>query len=84
MRVERVEALARACGARPLRLDPAPHDRAVAAISHVPLVLAAALVEAVIGRPDAAGRPVGRWRAGGWASMTRLALGRRRWGPASR
>ena len=77
--VERVEALARACGARPLRLDAATHDRAVAAISHVPLILAVALVESVIGRPTDRLVRTGPWRAAlaasGWASMTRLALG---------
>jgi prephenate dehydrogenase len=39
--------LARAVGARPLRLDPVEHDRAVAAISHLPYVAAVALVNAV-------------------------------------
>jgi prephenate dehydrogenase len=77
--VERVEAFARACGADPLRLDAATHDRAVAAISHVPLVVAAALVEAVIGSGDGPNRPEWaletRLAAGGWASMTRVALG---------
>lgn len=77
--VARVEALARACGADPLLLDAATHDRAVAAISHVPLVVAAALVEAVIGSGGAPDRPEwaveSRLAAGGWASMTRVALG---------
>jgi prephenate dehydrogenase len=76
--VERVEALARACGALPTRMDATEHDAAVAAISHLPLVLAAALIEAVAGR---AGSPAAGWSsaaplvAGGWASMTRLARG---------
>jgi prephenate dehydrogenase len=76
---ERVEALALACGARPMRLDAATHDRVVAAISHVPLVLAAALVEAVVGPADGPDRPdwaiEAELAASGWASMTRLALG---------
>ncbi len=73
-----VETLAVACGARPVRLDAAAHDRAVAAISHLPLVLAAALVEAVTG---SAGRPRPDWpvaralAATGWRDMTRLARG---------
>jgi prephenate dehydrogenase len=75
----RVEALARACAADPLHLDATTHDRAVAAISHVPLVVAAALVEAVIGSGDGPDRPdwalEARLAAGGWASMTRVALG---------
>lgn len=75
---ERVEGLARAVGARPVRMTATAHDGAVAGISHLPLVLAAALVEAVAGRPGAA-RP--DWpdartlAAGGWRDMTRLARG---------
>ena len=54
------------------------HDALVAAISHMPLVLSAALVEAVAGP---VGDPRPDWpaaealAAGGWASMTRLARG---------
>lgn len=77
--VARVEELARACGARPLRMTAAEHDAAVAAISHLPLVVAAALVEAVAGGP---GDPVSPgWpaaaalAASGWAGATRLARG---------
>ncbi|MCD6520439.1 MAG: prephenate dehydrogenase [Anaerolineae bacterium] len=40
------KALVQAIGARPLLLDPARHDRAVAAISHLPYLLAASLVNA--------------------------------------
>lgn len=74
----RVEGLARAVGARPVRMSATAHDQAVAGISHLPLVLAAALVEAVAGRPGAV-RP--DWpdaralAAGGWRDMTRLARG---------
>jgi prephenate dehydrogenase len=77
--VERVEWLARACGARPLAMSAGEHDRAVAAISHLPLVASAALVEAVVGVADQPDRP--DWptaetlAASGWASMTRLARG---------
>jgi prephenate dehydrogenase len=69
-----VEALARAVGARPVRMDPAAHDRAVAAISHLPLVLSVALAEAVASADDGRDDPRAL-AAGGWASMTRLALG---------
>ena len=71
--VARVEALALAVGARPVRLAAEAHDRAVAAISHLPLVVAVALVEAVAGGAD--------WPtasdlvASGWGDMTRLARG---------
>jgi prephenate dehydrogenase len=77
--VARVEGLARACGARPLRMTAIEHDEAVAAISHLPLVVAAALVEAVAGAPGApvpAGWPSAAALAStGWAGATRLARG---------
>ena len=64
--VGRVERLALACGARPVPLDPGTHDAAAATISHVPLVVSAALVEAMTGRPALADRgvPCGRRLAG--------------------
>ncbi|MBI2776227.1 MAG: prephenate dehydrogenase/arogenate dehydrogenase family protein [Chloroflexi bacterium] len=78
----RVEWLAAACGARPVRMLAADHDRAVAAISHAPLVVAAALVEAIAGGsaqredwPAAA-----TLAATGWRDMTRLARGDARMG----
>jgi prephenate dehydrogenase len=71
-----VERLARDAGARPVRMTAEDHDAAVAAISHLPLVLSAALVEAIAGRDatDTAADPR-RLAASGWASMTRLARG---------
>ena len=75
----RVEALAIACRARPIEMSAADHDVAVAGISHLPLVLAAALVEAVAGTGDGAARPGWDAAAGlaasGWQGMTRLARG---------
>jgi prephenate dehydrogenase len=69
----RIGAIATACGAEVVRLGPAEHDAAVAAISHLPLVVAAALVEAIAAGP---GWPLEQQlAAGGWASMTRLARG---------
>jgi prephenate dehydrogenase len=69
----RVAALATACGARPVRMAADEHDSAVAAISHLPLVLSAALVEAMTGTAD---WPIAApLAAGGWTSMTRLARG---------
>ncbi len=68
----RVEELVEACGARRFEMTAAEHDRAVAGISHLPLVVAAALVEAVAERP---GWAESLLAAGGWASMTRLARG---------
>ncbi len=76
--VERVEALVRATGARPIRLAAGPHDAAVAAISHLPLLTAASLVEAVAGsaatrRDDWA--VAAMLAASGWRDTTRLARG---------
>ena len=71
--VDRVERLARACGARPIELDPGVHDAAAATISHVPLVVSAALVEAMTGRP--AWPTASNLTAGGWRDMTRLSRG---------
>jgi len=78
--LERVERLAVACGARPVRLGAAAHDRAVAGISHLPLIVAAALVEAVAGdgkggaaSPDWA--TAAGLAASGWRDTTRLARG---------
>ena len=46
--VKRVVELWEALGARVTAMDPAAHDRAVAAISHVPHLVADALVDAVV------------------------------------
>ena len=77
--IERVEDLARATGAIPVRMDAAAHDVAVAMISHLPIVAAAALVEAATG---SVGEPVpAHWPAAavlaatGWRDATRLAGG---------
>ena len=76
--VERVEEVARAVGARPRRMAADEHDAAVAAISHLPLIVAAALVDAVAGEPDRTreGWPTAsQLAATGWRDMTRLARG---------
>ena len=71
--IARVETLIAACAARPVRMTAADHDRAVAAISHLPLVVAAALAETLADAPD---RAIAlRLAAGGWASGTRVARG---------
>ena len=74
----RVEALARACGARPVAMDAALHDRLVAAISHVPLLTSVLLVEAMTGAPstvDPEWAAASALAAGGWRDTTRLARG---------
>ena len=76
---ERIEALATACGGVPVAMSAGDHDTAVAAISHLPLVVAAALVESVAGGEGAAARPdwttAASLAATGWEGMTRLARG---------
>jgi len=78
--IDRVTALAAAAGGRPIRMTAEEHDQAVAAISHLPLVAAAALVESVAlageGASGAGDWPVARALAAtGWSDMTRLARG---------
>jgi prephenate dehydrogenase len=71
--ITRVEALVRGVGGVPLRMDAAAHDTAVAGISHMPLIVSAALAEAVLrggGTPHAT-----ELAASGWRDMTRLARG---------
>jgi prephenate dehydrogenase len=73
-----VEALARACGATPLPMDAARHDRLAAAISHLPLLTSVLLVESVTGLPGEEDRDWEAARAlaaGGWRDTTRLARG---------
>lgn len=77
--VHLIERLAEACGARPVRMTASAHDLATAAVSHLPMLTAAALVEAVAGPGGDPGRA--RWEAAaglaasGWSDMTRLARG---------
>lgn len=64
--VRRVEALVKAMGATPVRIDAAVHDRHVATVSHLPHALAAVLVNlgATLESADVAG--------GSWRDMTRV------------
>ena len=77
--VARVEAFVRACGAEAIEMDAEAHDQAVAGVSHLPLLLAVALVEAVVGADSEEGRAAwataSRLAASGWRDMTRLARG---------
>lgn len=63
----------RATGAQPLLLDPEKHDRVAAAVSHLPHLLAACLVESAarIGETEL----VRTLAAGGFRDTTRIALG---------
>jgi prephenate dehydrogenase len=74
--VERLERWVTALGARPMRLDPESHDQAVASISHLPHVVAAALASAVHGTGSNGGPDrdlLRRLIAGGFRSTTRIA-----------
>ncbi|MEA2672833.1 MAG: prephenate dehydrogenase, partial [Chloroflexota bacterium] len=72
--VDLVRALAMATGAHPIPMSAIDHDLAVAAISHLPLIAAAALVESVAA--DTERWPAAReLAAGGWRDMTRLVRG---------
>ena len=73
--VQRVADLAVACSAHVVSMDAAAHDRAVAGISHLPLVLAAALVESVAGRTADDWPTAASLAAGGWRDTTRVARG---------
>ncbi|MFN8444240.1 MAG: prephenate dehydrogenase [Caldilineaceae bacterium] len=64
--------LGQAIGARPILLDPARHDRLVASISHLPFLVASALVHAVadVGASD---EMVWQLAAGGFRDTSRVA-----------
>jgi prephenate dehydrogenase len=66
-----VRSLVRATGARPVTIDAASHDRAMAFLSHVPQVVAWALRDAA--RRDAVARRHLRRAGPGFRGMTRLA-----------
>ena len=66
-----VASLWSACGARVRELDPAVHDRIFAAVSHLPHLLAFALVDLLAARPDA--DDVFRFAASGFRDFTRIA-----------
>jgi prephenate dehydrogenase len=69
--VERVRDAWRRCGAEVIELDPAGHDAVLAAVSHLPHVLAYALVHRVASDRDA-DRLFGL-AAGGFRDFTRIA-----------
>lgn len=78
--VEAVRWLAVRCGARPMLLSAAAHDAATAAVSHLPLVVAAALVETLHGQGPDPLSVATTLAASGWGSATRLARGDARMG----
>ncbi len=69
--IDLVEKLWKACGASVSRMDAAEHDAGLAAVSHLPHVLAFALVHEVAGRPNAS--QLFSFAAGGFRDFTRIA-----------
>ncbi|MFL9872788.1 prephenate dehydrogenase [Paraburkholderia megapolitana] len=69
--VERVAAMWRASGAAVHEMSPEQHDRVLASVSHLPHVLSFALVEQILGSPDAALKF--SFAAGGFRDFTRIA-----------
>ncbi len=68
-----VGELVRAVGAKPIEMSPAAHDFAVAAISHLPHMVAVALVNAVGSMPGS--KEIFSLAAGGFRDTTRVASG---------
>jgi len=69
--VERVQRAWELCGAKVSHLAPEEHDRVFAAVSHLPHVLAFALVHQLAQRPDA--DQLFGFAAGGFRDFTRIA-----------
>lgn len=69
--IRRVEAAWQLCGGRLLRMDAARHDAVFAAVSHLPHVLAFALVHMITTRPDAA--ELFAFAGAGFRDFTRIA-----------
>jgi len=69
--VTAVTALARACGAQPVRMSAADHDRWAALVSHAPHAVAAAMAARLEHAPSAALRLAGQ----GLRDVTRIAAG---------
>lgn len=72
--LNRVRAFVQALGAQPLVMDAGHHDHIVAAISHLPHIVAAALVGAVADAAEAEPRTLAL-AAGGFRDTTRIASG---------
>jgi len=69
--VERVAGAWRTCGARVSEMGPDEHDAVFAAVSHLPHLLAFALVRDIAGRPNSA--QLFGYAAGGFRDFTRIA-----------
>ncbi len=72
--IEELSRLVSSLGARSVVMSAERHDRAVAVISHLPQLLAAALIESLEGEPEAADLASGSFR-----DLTRVALSEPGW-----
>ncbi len=72
---DEVASIVRSLGAQPVEMTAAEHDRNVALVSHLPMVLAAALIN----RLSSAGRAADAMVAGGFRDLTRIALSSSDW-----
>jgi prephenate dehydrogenase len=69
--LERAESAWRTCGARLFRMTPQEHDKVFAAVSHLPHLLAYALVRDIAARDNSA--QLFGYAAGGFRDFTRIA-----------
>lgn len=69
--IDRADALWQACGARVTRMSAGHHDRVFSAVSHLPHMLAYALVHMIANRPDAT--ELFDFAASGFRDFTRIA-----------
>ena len=69
--IRKVQEVWTACGARITRMDPNEHDALLAAVSHLPHLLAFALVREIAARPNAG--QLFSMAAGGFRDFTRIA-----------
>ena len=74
--VEQLSSIVRSIGANPIVMSAQRHDRVVAAVSHLPHLLAVALVNTVTDNPDAAELVSGSFR-----DLTRVASAESSWWP---
>ncbi len=72
---EEMAAIVESLGAQPVEMTAADHDRIVALVSHLPMVLAATLID----RLNAAGRSAEAMVAGGFRDLTRISLSSSDW-----
>ncbi|GAI16682.1 unnamed protein product, partial [marine sediment metagenome] len=71
--IDRVADMVKKLGAMPLLIDAEEHDNLVAGVSHLPMLLSAALVSVTAGNPSWG--KMSRLAASGYRDLTRLASG---------